>query len=145
MDEQSQTELIADLQLQDLQNNEFYCKALSILTVCPLPYYVIRYFYSHYGKWIFNENVFYIISLCFSFQTVPVPVLLPMKEKNYLTIKSTQMSWTYLQQLNIVLSGFMCLASWLGVYFGLDEPIQSHDAFLSTYPFCKHPTRCLLN
>ncbi|CCX07655.1 hypothetical protein FPQ18DRAFT_336356 [Pyronema domesticum] len=77
MDETSQEQLIQDLQVEDLKRNEFYCKCLLLLTVLPIPYFFVRYWNTFGGAWIFNMNLFAIISLLVSWRCIPVPRLRP--------------------------------------------------------------------
>ncbi|KAF8245080.1 hypothetical protein K440DRAFT_646471 [Wilcoxina mikolae CBS 423.85] len=139
MDEQSQDQLIIDLQREDLDRNQFYCKWLWILTATPSPYFVIRYILSPWGGWIFNSDLFALVSLFISFRTVPAPTLIP--KKNSPPIHGPDEWWRKAQMLNIVGSTVLYLWTWMKVYSGdIEERTTSVDAHLFAVPLCEFLT-----
>ncbi|KAI5854751.1 hypothetical protein BZA05DRAFT_443395 [Tricharina praecox] len=130
MDDQSQEQLIQELQEQDLAHNEFYSKALRLLTASAIPYFVIRwYFYWSAGGWVLNNNVFFLGSLVISFSCVP-----EVTAARHLRHRDERR--TRLQTGNIIFSCLLCFWTWTKIYsLGIREGPGVHEEYVCVFPF----------
>lgn len=78
---------------------------------------------------------------CTFLRNVPVPVLQPKRETNYMTIAETPKMWTRLQELNIMFSGAMFIWAWLAVYVEIAAPVTIYEILLPFFPFRGSPGR----
>ncbi|KAA8913101.1 hypothetical protein FN846DRAFT_930793 [Sphaerosporella brunnea] len=142
LDEEQQEELIRQLRREDIHRNEFYCKAIMVLTLLPIMFFAIRYYYMTSNGWLFNADLFSAASLLISYKSVPTVILgfrdAPadmLRTEDYVSLRSPGSFWLKMQRMNIVISAIMCMWTWMRHSWAIGEkPLYSED-YLCALPF----------
>ena len=110
------------------------------LIASPSIVFSFRYLRGFSAGWVFNSDLFALISLVLSFCSAPKPSLRPEKIRPQ---PPGNLLWELLcwaQYTNIVASGLLCLWTWTGAYYlGTGHRPLSQEEYQCAIPFCELP------
>jgi len=130
MDDQSQEQLIQELQTQDFTHNQLYCRALNFLTTSAIPYFGLRWYLRwSAGGWVLNKDLLFIVSLGMSVFSLPQVTVAKQLE----CPDDGRARW---QIVNIVTSSLLCLWTWTKmISLGIGERPGTYEEYVCAFPF----------